>query len=519
MNALRALSGLSKRTLLTGTLAALVVSQNVAYAGDGPAPRQVPPTAPAVAATSPTSVALPKVATAAEHGAAAASAAKPATPGVTPTATAPAPSAPSPPGPSEPTASAPTQAQEPNPVAPHGDPHGMGQTKPLLNGSPFASADHRHQAELLRAGRSPIPQSQNMPGDGVPPGTLGMLVRDGERAAVVGAKVKLFITHESIGQGNTESVRETNTDAQGRAAFTGLSTDSSYKYEAVVEQGGARYSTGAMRLRRESGQIAVLYVFPTTDAIDDTFVITRMLYALQPREDIFQVDTILRIQNGGTKTWSPKDFYVELPSEFSAFRPPQAAGDLRAVVEGKRVHITGSFTPGQHELSFGFQLPNPRTPNIHLALATVPHLTDSRVFLEATENMGLQVEGLRPAERTTGQEGQNALMASSDFLGSGAEGPSVLRVNVTGMPPRGRGNIIASIIAGLIAMAGIAYAKTSANKGTANLTNEDRARAKALLLDELVALEKAYRGKEIGPKTYEQARRTLLDSIARLETT
>lgn len=392
----------------------------------------------------------------------------------------------------------------------------MGQA-PLLNGSPFASPEHRHQAELLRANRSQVPQSQNMPGDGVPPGTLGLLVRDGERRAIAGVPVKLLITHESIAHGNTESSREATTDAHGRAAFVGLNTESAFKYEAVVEQGGARYSTGDMRLRRETGHIGILYVLPTTQDINDTFVITRMLYALQPREDIFQIDTILRVQNGGTKTWAPVDFYVPLPAGFQAFRPPQAAGDLRAVVEDGRVHVTGSFTPGQHELSFGFQVPNTREPNIRLAFQTVPHLTDVRVFLEATEQMGLVVPGLRPAEKTSGQQGQNALMAAADFLGSGVEAPRVLEVNITGMPARSRGNIIASIVAGLIALLGIAYAKTSGSKSTAKLTDEDRTRAKSLLLDELVALEKAFRAKEIGPKTYEQARRTLLDSLARLD--
>lgn len=393
----------------------------------------------------------------------------------------------------------------------------MGAPPPLVVGSPFTSQAHRHQAELLRANRSTVPQSQNMPGEGVPPGTLGMLIRDGERGPIVGAKVKLLITHESIAHGNTDTVRETISDEQGRAGFTGLNTDSSYKYEAVVERDGARYSTGAIKLRRESGQIAVLYVFPVTDKLEDTFVITRMLYALQPREDIFQIDTILRIQNGSTKTWAPKDFYVPLPKDASAFRPPRAEGDLRGVAEGNRVHITGSFTPGSHELSFGFQVPNPRTPNIHLPLKTVPHLTDARVFLEATDTMGLQVDGMRAAERTTGQEGQNALMAAADFLGTEAQTPPTLQVNITGMPPRGQGNIVASIIAALVAMLGIAFATARPEKTTASLTDEDRSRAKTLLLDELVSLEKAFRIKEIGPKTYEQARRALLDSMARLD--
>lgn len=505
-------SALPGRTALRGvlsatTLTALLLASVSLYAGDGPRPpRRAPVAAPSATGAAP-SAGSPVGATPAA--------------GATPTA----PSTPA--GASsvndgavagEPTAAAPAPEASGGAVpGAAADPHGMGVAPPFVTGSPFASQAHRHQAELLRANRSTVPQSQNMPGDGVPPGTLGMLIRDGERGPVAGAKVKLLITHESIAHGNTDTVRETVSDEQGRAGFTGLNTDSSYKYEAVVEQGGSRYSTGAIKLRRESGQIAVLYVFPTTDKLDDTFVITRMLYALQPREDIFQVDTVLRIQNGSTKTWSPKDFYLQLPDDAQAFRPPRSEGDLRGVAEGNRVHITGSFTPGSHELSFGFQIPNPRTPNIHLPLQTVPNLTDARVFLEATDTMGLQVEGMRPAERTTGQEGQNALMAAADFLGNETPAPATLQVNVTGMPPRGQGNIVASIIAALVAMLGVAFAVSRPDKDTTSLTNEDRSRAKTLLLDELVSLEKAFRGKEIGPKTYEQARRTLLDSMARLD--
>lgn len=396
------------------------------------------------------------------------------------------------------------------------DPHGGGFTQ-LVSGSPFASASHRHQAELLRAGRINPNPSQNMPGEGIPAGTLGMLLRDGERRPLANAKVRLLITQESIADGDKESVKEAVSDEHGRIGFVGLNTDSSFRYEAVVEQEGARYSTGAIRLRREHGHVAVLHVFPKTENIEDTFVITRMLYALQPREDIFQVDTILRIQNGGTKTWSPKGFYVQLPPGASAFRPPRAEGDIRTAFTDGRVHISGSFAPGQHELSFGFQLPNPRTANIDINLHTVPHLTDARVFLEATETMGFSVEGLRPAERTRGQEGQNALMAAADFLGSGATAPPTLRATITGMPPRGNGNIIATVIATAVAMLGVAFAVARPDKGNQRLTDEDRVRAKELLLDELVALESAFREKEVGPRTYEHARKTLLDSIARLE--
>lgn len=401
-------------------------------------------------------------------------------------------------------------------IAANQDPHARAPQTPLA-GSPFASNAHRHQAELLRANRNEGLRAQNMPGEGIPPGTIGLLLRNERNEPLPGAKVKLLVTHESIAEGNTNSTKESTTDIQGRSGFVGLSTESSYKYEAVVDFDGARYSTGEIRLRREVGQVAILYVFPTTAKIEETFVISRLLYALSPREDIFQVDTILRLQNGGTKTWVPKDFYLELPQDAQAFRPPKAQGDVRTTLQGNRVHITGSFTPGQHELTFGFQVPNPRSDNIELSLHTPPHLTDTRVFLEASSSMGLQVTGLRPAEQTQGLEGQNALMAAADFLApESPPAPNTLAVTITGMPGRGSGALVASAIAALFACVGLGYAVARTKRAEATLSDEDRIRARELLLEELVAVENAHRAKEIGPKTYEQARRTLLDSLARL---
>src|SRR5690606_25754158 len=124
-------------------------------------------------------------------------------------------------------------------------------------GSPFASPQHHHQAELLRANRSPVPQNQNMPSNGVPPSTLSLLVRDSERRALAGIQVKLLITHESIAHSNTETARDATTNLHGRAAFVSLNTNRDYKYETVVEQSSARYSTSDMRLQRESDQISI----------------------------------------------------------------------------------------------------------------------------------------------------------------------------------------------------------------------------------------------------------------------
>jgi hypothetical protein len=108
-------------------------------------------------------------------------------------------------------------------------------------------------------------------------------------------------------------------------------------------------------------------------------------------------------------------------------------------------------------------------------------------------------------------------MAAADFLApESAPMPDSLAVTITGMPERGSGPLVASAIAGVLALVGIGYAASRTNRVSTTVSSEDRARARELLLSELLAVENAHRAKEIGPKTYEQARRTLLDSLARL---
>ena len=72
--------------------------------------------------------------------------------------------------------------------------------------------------------------------------------------------------------------------------------------------------------------------------------------------------------------------------------------------------IDGTFSPGQHDFSFGFQLANEHTETAHLTLPTTPHLVDARVFLTASADMGLLVEGFEPSEPTRGNDGQHALL-------------------------------------------------------------------------------------------------------------
>jgi hypothetical protein len=376
---------------------------------------------------------------------------------------------------------------------------------------------HRRQADLARTNRLSQLENISRAEAGMRAGSIGILVRDPSGNALGGRKVILKRLRESIAEGNQSDELETTSNPEGHAGFVDQSTNSDYQYEVIVREGGAQYSSGAFRMDRQNGQLVVLNIFPTTPNIDDTFIASRALFVVEPRDDIFQIQVLYRLHNTNPVSWVPDDFRIHLPSKAKAFRAATSDGDLQLIEEGDAVRVKGTIGPGEHELSYSYQLDNPGEPTAHLQLPLPPHTVDAKIYVESSSQMGLSSPDLDAATETRGKNGQRALMALRDFLNANATRPSELSATITGLPTRGSGPIVAAILAALLGGFGV-YAARAA-KQTGPLAAEDRERARNLLLDELVALERAFRGDQIGPKTYEQTKRTLLEALVRIEAT
>jgi hypothetical protein len=388
----------------------------------------------------------------------------------------------------------------------------------LVQGSPFASERHKRQAEIARTGRVFVPVSGTREEPQIPPGTIGIVVHGANNEPLADAEVRMTVLHESIDQGNSETELLATTNAEGNAGFTQQKTDSSYQYEVIVRQGGARYSSGQFRLKSTHGQLVMMHVYPTTKSIDETFIATRALYVIEPRDDVFQIQVLFRFHNTNPMTWVPDHFALPLPAAASAFRPGDATGDIRLLEQDSEVVITGSFTPGEHEFSYSFQLPNEGESAARLDMPMAPNVVDAKLFAEASSQMTLSVIGLDAPTETRGKGGQRALLAARDFISSPEARPSQFTARIGGLPSRGRGGAIgASLIAGTLALFGIAFAVTRHGQASGAVADSDRRQARQLLLDELVQVEKAFNAKQIGPKTRERTRQTLLDALARLD--
>jgi hypothetical protein len=385
-----------------------------------------------------------------------------------------------------------------------------------LKGSPYDSDQHRMLASLVRRGHSAQPQSQVISSAEVTAGTVGILVQDGTHQPLAHTKVELRGVHKSIAEGDKEFTFETTTDDQGRAAFRGQNTDTSYDYEVVVQRDGATYSSGNFGFDHGKGAIVSLYVFPATRDMNQTLIFSRALYAIEPRADVFAVQALYRFHNAGASTWSPVEFPIRLPPSASAFQPGNAAGVELREADGN-VLVSGTFPPGQKEFSFAFHVPNPRTERAEVRLPSPPHLVDAKVVVESSKHMGLTVPGFNPAQRTQSPDGAAALLSDQDFLQPGGHAPQEILAIITGMPPKSPAPLYAVAMALVVALGGLVHASSNGGKRGQDADGADQSAARRLIVDELVRLEAAREAKEIGPKTYDRTRRLLVDALARLD--
>jgi hypothetical protein len=103
--------------------------------------------------------------------------------------------------------------------------------------------------------------------------------------------------------------------------------------------------------------------------------------------------------------------------------------------------------------------------------------------------------------------GQRALITEKQIR---REEPPLKNVSVVirGLPTEGPARLVATLLSAGGLLLGLVF-------GTKKPSPRDWRGERTRLLDELVELERARKAEEVGPKTYERARRELLDAIAR----
>jgi hypothetical protein len=384
-------------------------------------------------------------------------------------------------------------------------------------GSGEASAQGAPATEIQRAAAEPH-RSAASADPGKPPedaaledptiekGAIELHVVDASGNPISKADVTLGIIFNSVAKGESRKRLSATADERGTARFKGLDTGTGVAYRPMVIRDGATFSVPPFQLGQR-GIRALLHVYPVTSEVTPTIVTQLMIYA-EVKDERIQIQQEFTIHNFGKEAWVPStEMVVPLPENFTAFATQQGMTDVGVdAVPNQGVRLHGTFAPGQHTIDFKWQLPYKGEGDIRFEAGVPPHMATAQVVVPSSKGMSLDVDGFEPAKQSTDGMGQRALVTGKQLRAGESSGP--VRVNIHGLPTEGPGKHIASLLALGCVVAGLVL-------GSRKPQPRDPKREREQLLGALDSLEKDHAAGTIGPKTYERARRELIDGIAR----
>jgi hypothetical protein len=280
------------------------------------------------------------------------------------------------------------------------------------------------------------------------------------------------------------------------------------------------------QLDLHSGQHVRVHVYPVTGRIEEAMVGMQGIVYIELKDDVLQFDELFQVYNIGAVTWVPSDVVIKLPSGFKAFSAQKEMSDTGFdEVPDRGAKMRGTFSPGQHETHFRYQVPYNGDESVEVSLSLPPRVARMRVIAEASKEMTLRATDFPSAVPDRNQKGQRVLVTEHQ-LRQGEQPLTRLHITLDNIPTEGPARWITVVISLFTMAIGLYVAfdqekrKTHQGKLAAKSKqprqNQEAERARARLVAEIAALDKAYAAGEVGPKAYARIREALIDSLARI---
>ncbi len=352
------------------------------------------------------------------------------------------------------------------------------------------------------------PEDEEREDSSLPAGTIAVDLRDADGSPVPGEQVTLGVLVSSVAKGESRKHLQGTTDTSGRAVFSDLATASNIAYRVSVGYRGGLFAAVPFQLQKTRAMRVLLHVYPVTRDIQQARVVGEAALAAEVRDDRIQLEELLTIYNLGRTAWVPEDVTMTLPEGFTAFSAQQSMSDQGVEEAGGSLRLRGTFPPGKGVVEFRWQLPWSGNPDVDFAVGLPPHIAIARVMIPAGGEIKLAVAGFPAAEVRRDAQGQ-AFQVTERHMRPEEPRLSALSVGIHDLPGRGLGPILATALAGCGVGVGLVLGRRRERRSA------NTKAVKLALLEEIVALEEARASGEVGPRTYEQTRRQLIDALSR----
>ncbi|HEY2517627.1 MAG TPA: hypothetical protein VGI39_42450 [Polyangiaceae bacterium] len=345
----------------------------------------------------------------------------------------------------------------------------------------------------------------------LPAGSIDVTILDADNQPVPNVAVTLGIVHNSVAKGESREHKLGTADGSGHLAFSNLERGSGIAYRVSVGRDGGTFWASPFGLS-ERGTRVRLHVYPITHDIHQAMVVQRVAIYAEMKDDRVQIEEAITFFNLGRFAWVPEDVVIGLPENFTALNGQQMmGGEGIDPIEKRGAKLRGTFGPGQHPVEFRWQLPYGGDETVSFDESLPPNVAVMQIMAPASQQMKLVVPGFPDAEPRTDAQGERILITEKQLR---RDDPPLthVRVELRDLPTPGPARKIATAIAALGVLAGFAYAFTAHSASKPKAPGKERRTA---LLADLEELERSHQAGDIGPKTYERARRQLIDEIAR----
>ncbi|MGH7270470.1 MAG: hypothetical protein ACREJ3_08565, partial [Polyangiaceae bacterium] len=381
----------------------------------------------------------------------------------------------------------------------------------LPEGHPSAGAQNPH-AHPGRAGSMPgvfePPDDVENPDKTLAPGTIAVDLRDPDDKPVSGEVVTLGALVNSIAKGYSHKHFQATTDAGGHAVFSGLQTASNIAYRVSVGYQGGAFAATPFQLAQAKAMHVVLHVYPVARSLDKALIVCEASIAAELRDDRIHVEEALTVYNLGRTAWQPQDVRLSLPEGYTAFSAQASMSDQGVDEVSGSGKLRGTFSPGRHAVDFRWQIPWSGAADVDFDVGLLPHVAIARVMMPASSRVKLIVAGFPQTAVQHDDRGQTFLVTERRLRPDDAR-LSSLSIGIHGLPTPGPGRLVATFLASCGVGLGLVFA-ASGGKRRRDPGDEGSDAAQDALLADLADLESAHASGQVGPRTYERARKELL---------
>ena len=344
------------------------------------------------------------------------------------------------------------------------------------------------------------------------PGSIAVDLRDPDGKPVANEVVTLGELINSVAKGDSRKHLQATTDSRGAVLFSGLETASNIAYRVSSGYRGGSFAASPFQLGQVKAMHVVLHVYPVTRDLAAALIVCEAVVAAELRDDRIQIEEALTIYNLGRTAWQPDDVRMALPEGFTAFNAQATMSDQGVDEAGGAGKLRGTFSPGRHAIEFRWQLPWSGEREVDFDVGLPPHVAIARVMMPANAQIKLKAADFPEPQLQHDEQGQSFLVTERRLRPEDAKLTS-LSIGIHDLPTPGPGRLVATTLATCAVGLGLVLAGAGRKqKGKSRL--RDAKVTRDALLEELATLERAHTAGQVGPRTYERARRELLEALA-----